>query len=142
MRLGDIIRNYRQLHDLSMGDFAKLSGLSKPYISMLESNKNSRDGKPIVPSIGTLLKAAKAMNITLADILNMLGENQYINLAPDISEEETTILNDYRTLNDGNKTLIKNMLSQLKLASNTNSVINVSQNVNGNKNNVVGIDIL
>ena len=141
MRLGSIIRDYRQTHDLSMGEFAKLSGLSKPYISMLESNKNSRDGKPIVPSIGTLLKTAKAMNITLTDMLNLIGENQYVNLAPEINEEETTILNDYRKLNEGNKALIKNMLSQLKLASNTNGVINLSKNVNGNKNNVVGIDI-
>ena len=140
MRLGDVIRDYRQIHDLSMGEFAKLSGLSKPYISMLESNKNSRDGKPIVPSVGTLLKAATAMNITLTDMLNMLGENQNVNLVPEISEEETTILNDYRTLNESNKTLIKNMLSQLKLASNTNGVINVSQNVKGNKNNIVGVE--
>ena len=139
MRLGSIIRDYRQTHDMSMGEFAKLSGLSKPYISKLEANKNSH-GTAIVPSIGTLLKAATAMNITLTDMLKLLGENQYVDLAPEINEEETTILNDYRTLNESNKTLIKNMLSQLKLASNTNGVINVSQNVKGNKNNIVDVE--
>ena len=47
-RLGDIIREYRLKNEMSMGDFAKKSRLSKPYISMLEANKNSRNGKSIV----------------------------------------------------------------------------------------------
>jgi len=56
MNLSDVIREYRVNNDMSMGDFAKKSGISKPYVSMLEANKNSRDGKSIVPSITTLQK--------------------------------------------------------------------------------------
>lgn len=114
MKLGDIIREYRQTHGLSMGEFATLSGLSKPYISMLESNKNSRDGKPIVPSIGTLLKAAKAMNISLNEILSMLGENQRINLAPEINEKQTELIKGYNELNADGQILLMGMLNLLR----------------------------
>ena len=46
-----------------MDELAKRAGLSKPYISMLEKNKNSKNGKPIIPSIRTYYKLATAMNI-------------------------------------------------------------------------------
>lgn len=46
MHLGEIIKKYREEHDnMSMDAFALRSGLSKGYISMLESNKNPRTGK-------------------------------------------------------------------------------------------------
>ena len=40
MTLGELIREYREQHSMSMEEFARLSGLSKGYISMLEKNKN------------------------------------------------------------------------------------------------------
>ncbi len=54
MRIGKIIRKYRIERGMSMGDFAKMSGISKPYVSMLEANKNSRDGKTVNPSVSNL----------------------------------------------------------------------------------------
>lgn len=63
MRPGEIIRDYRLKNKISMGDFAKLSGISKPYVSMLEANKNSRNGKKINPSVKTLQKISCAVNI-------------------------------------------------------------------------------
>ena len=51
MKLGEIIREYRLSNKMSMGDFAKISGISKPYVSMLEANKNSNGGKPIAPEL-------------------------------------------------------------------------------------------
>ena len=124
MKLGDIIREYRQTHGLSMGEFATLSGLSKPYISMLESNKNSRDGKPIVPSIGTLLKAAKAMNISLNEILSMLGENQRINLAPEINEKQTELIKGYNELNADGQILLMGMLNLFRESHAKNVAVN------------------
>ena len=82
MKLGDVIREYRIKNRVSMGDFAKKSGISKPYVSMLESNKNSRDGKSIVPSITTLQKISRAINVSLNDLLYMLDSNQSIDLKP------------------------------------------------------------
>ena len=38
MFLGEIVKKYRLEHKISMDEFARLSGLSKGYISMLEKN--------------------------------------------------------------------------------------------------------
>ena len=65
MKLGEIIREYRLINKMSMGDFARASGISKPYVSMLEANKNSNGGKPIVPSVETLQKVARVIGISL-----------------------------------------------------------------------------
>ena len=80
MHLGEIIYNYRQENHVSMGEFAKLAGLSKPYISMLEKNQNSRTGKPIVPSVLTLKKVARVLNMTFDQIIRALDDGQEIDL--------------------------------------------------------------
>ena len=40
MTLGDLIKEYRSDHKLSMDEFAQRSGLSKAYVSILERNVN------------------------------------------------------------------------------------------------------
>lgn len=82
MTLGDIIRNYRKEHGLSMEDFAKLCNMSKGYISMLEKNKNPRSGKPIIPSVATYANVASAMNIKTENLMNMVDKDQPVNIAP------------------------------------------------------------
>ena len=47
MNLGEIVKNYRDQHSLTMDEFAERSGLSKGYISMLEKNKNPANDKNI-----------------------------------------------------------------------------------------------
>ncbi|HEQ7796970.1 TPA: helix-turn-helix transcriptional regulator, partial [Streptococcus pyogenes] len=39
MKLGEIIKNFREEKKLSMDRFAEKSGLTKGYISMLEKNE-------------------------------------------------------------------------------------------------------
>ena len=74
MTLGELIREYRERHSMSMEEFARLSGLSKGYISMLEKNKNPRNGKPIIPSIATYDGVATAMNVSAAELMEKVGE--------------------------------------------------------------------
>lgn len=74
MRLGELIKKYRYDHDMSMDSFAKASGISKAYISMLENNRNPKTGKPIVPSIPTYEATAKGMNISIVELFDLLGE--------------------------------------------------------------------
>lgn len=81
MHLGKLISNFRQEKNMSMDEFAKLANLSKPYISMLEKNKNSRNGKPIVPSVMTLKKVSKVLNISFDDLIKMLDSGQEISLS-------------------------------------------------------------
>lgn len=78
MFLGDVIKEYRTKHDLSMDKFALLSGLSKSYISMLEKNINPTTGKSIEPTFNVIQKCAKAMHIDVNELIILLDENQPI----------------------------------------------------------------
>lgn len=80
MKLSEIIKNYRRENGISMDELANRSGLSKPYISMLEKNKNSRNGKPIIPSLRTIQKLAKGMNITLEKLLSKIDGKQELHI--------------------------------------------------------------
>ena len=51
LTVGEIIRAYREHNDLSLEDFARMSGLTKAYISKLEHEVDPRNGKPINPTI-------------------------------------------------------------------------------------------
>lgn len=82
MKLGDTIFNFRKSHGMSMDDFANVSGISKAYISLLEKGRHPKSGKPIIPSITTIQKAADAMGITFEELFS--------NLDQQISVEEVT----------------------------------------------------
>ena len=69
MKLGDIVREFRQSHGMTMQEFADLASLSKGYISMLEKGRNPRNNPPITPSIDTYAKIARAMNMTAEELL-------------------------------------------------------------------------
>ncbi len=73
MTLGDLIKQFRCDENLTMDDFARISGLSKSYISMLEKNENPRSKLPITPTTKTLEAAAKAMSMTVSDVLDKLN---------------------------------------------------------------------
>ena len=80
MTLGDVIKTYRMEHSLSMDEFAKRSGLSKGYISMLEKNRNPKTGKPIIPSILTYQSVAKAMSTSVDILMKTVGKEQLVSL--------------------------------------------------------------
>lgn len=80
MLLGDIIKQYREEHQLSLQDFAELVHTSRSYIHMLEKNYNPATGKPISPSIETLKSISNAMNIDLKNLLKQLDNDQDIYL--------------------------------------------------------------
>ena len=82
MKLGEHIYNYRKKNKLSMDDFAKKSGISKAYISLLERGVHPRNNKPIIPSVDTIKKAASAMNMSFDDLFASIDQ--------DISVEDLT----------------------------------------------------
>lgn len=84
MLLGNIIKQYRDEHEMSLQDFANLIGTSRSYIHMLEKNVNPTTNKPISPSIETLKLLASAMNMDLEVLLKQLNSDQTIYL----NEEE------------------------------------------------------
>lgn len=91
MLLGDIIKQYRSEHNLSMQNFADLIYSSKSYVSMLEKNVNPATGKPIKPSIETLKSIANAMHLQIEDLLSLLDDKQKIILNEDTYSEQFNI---------------------------------------------------
>lgn len=66
---GEIVKAYREEHNLSMAEFANRAGISKAYIGVLERGENYETGKAVVPSIKMLSKLASAMGMTLSELL-------------------------------------------------------------------------
>lgn len=81
MRLSELLKQHRERQGLSMEAFAKAAGLSKPYISMLEKEKNSNGGKPIVPSLRTMQKIAAGMGMKLDEMLKILDGEQPVGIS-------------------------------------------------------------
>ncbi|CZT39136.1 XRE family transcriptional regulator [Streptococcus agalactiae] len=80
MHIGKYIKEYRDTNNLSMAEFAKESGISKAYVSVLEKNRDPRNGKEIIPSIPIIKKVSDTIGISFDDLLNSLDENQIIAL--------------------------------------------------------------
>lgn len=87
MTLGDIIREYRKEHGLTMQEFAERGGMTRAYISMLEHNRNSSTKHPITPSIETYRKAAAAMNTSLEELLKRVDQE-----SPSSTPAKTTMI--------------------------------------------------
>lgn len=93
MTLGDIIKEYRASHEISMDVFAERSGISKSYISLLEKNKHPKTGKPIVPSIQCIRQAAKAMNIDFNILFSRIEGNVILDENVNSSSQKGAIIN-------------------------------------------------
>ena len=83
MTVGEIIKDYRAKYNITMDDFAQMSGLSKGYISILESGKNPRTGEPIVPSLKTIDGCAAAMGLDFNTLLKAIDPDTMVSLADD-----------------------------------------------------------
>ncbi len=90
MILGDLIKEYRQEHSCSMDQFAKLSGLSKAYVSILERNVNPVNGKPVIPSLETIKAVSQAINMDFNDVIAMLDGDQPVILNSESSTSAHT----------------------------------------------------
>ena len=65
---------------ICMDQFAKMSGLSKAYISILERNVNPVNNKPVIPSLETIKAVAQAINMDFNDVIAVLDGNQPVSL--------------------------------------------------------------
>ncbi|HHY80764.1 MAG TPA: helix-turn-helix domain-containing protein [Thermoanaerobacter sp.] len=73
MKLGELIKKYREENKMSLREFAKKAGLSHSYINNLENGIDPRSGKEVMPTIETLKKIAQAMDMELNDLLTQIG---------------------------------------------------------------------
>ncbi|MBR1540723.1 MAG: hypothetical protein IJ629_06200 [Clostridia bacterium] len=78
MFIGEIILNYRNSFEpkLSQRAFAARTSLSPSYINTLEKVYNPKNGKPYSVTTEVALELAKAMNISIEELLSKLDDNQ------------------------------------------------------------------
>ena len=112
MKLGEAIRSYRDEHSMSTTDFAKLVGLSRPYVYMLEVNRNTNGGKPIAPSMNTLAKLSKVLNVPINDLIDDDQISDSI-AGQTFSDSETILIKQFRLLNPNNKLLVAQLINSL-----------------------------
>ena len=74
MKLSEIIKKYRESHDLSQRQFGAQCGLSTGYISLIEKEINPQTGKPMVPSLPVMNKLSIGMGLTLDELLAMCDD--------------------------------------------------------------------
>lgn len=84
MELQDFIKQYRKEKHLTMQEFADRCGLSKGYISMLESGKHPQSQRPIVPSIETYGKLAAGMDMQIDEFLRAIDGDTDVSVGEDI----------------------------------------------------------
>lgn len=89
MTLGDVIREFRELNNLSLEEFGKMANLSKSYISMLENNKDPR-GNPINPSLETIDKVASAIGVDLDHLVGKIDQDVVVNRKKPISDFDSS----------------------------------------------------
>lgn len=135
MEIGLFIKQYRQNNDLTLREFAARCGTSHSYIAMLENNKNSKTGEPIVPTLTMLNKIAKGMGISVSDLISICDDmpvrlapakpvgklniqlfaaNQNAPEEPKLTEGEEMWLELYHLLTDESKAMLCNTIPTLR----------------------------
>lgn len=79
--IGEYIKNYRG--DISLREFAKKCNISHTHLDSIEKGYDPRTGKPVSVTVETLKKIAKAMNMTINDLLIESGDVQLKDLQLD-----------------------------------------------------------
>lgn len=72
MRLGEIIRQFREKEGISQREFARRCELSNSLISILEMGINPQTGKPMEPDMRTFRSIAYGMGITIRELDDLL----------------------------------------------------------------------
>lgn len=82
--IGDFIKQYRG--ETSLRDFAKKCDISHTHLDSIEKGYDPRTGKPVRVTVDTLKKIAKAMNMSINDLLLKSGDVKVDDLVFDNAE--------------------------------------------------------
>ena len=69
--LGGAIQRLRKAYHMSLGDLSEVSGVAKSIISQIERNETN-------PTIGTVMKLTRALDVPLRDVLAGISESPAI----------------------------------------------------------------
>lgn len=107
MKIGELVKSYREKNNISQRQFARMCGVSNGYVSMLEEGRNPRTNEPIVPSLSTLQKISNAIGLTINDLFEMIDDtpiiiNASVNKSTphesNLTEDEQFLLNLFRQI--------------------------------------------
>ena len=82
MRLGEVVKQYRDENAMTQVEFARKCGLSDALIVYVERGKRS-DGNDYLPKISTLRKLADGMETTAEVLIMQCEEFRKIPVGPD-----------------------------------------------------------
>lgn len=110
MTLGDVIKTYRDENKVSMEYVANLCGITKGYVAMLEKNVNSKTGRPVKPTIETIVKVCNGLHLDFNSVFDSLDDDYEINIstsrppssAPELelTEQEERLVENFHRLSD------------------------------------------
>ena len=125
--LSDILKDLRRSHKLTQTELAKEMGVTQQAVGMWERNKSE-------PTAAMYKKLARYFGVP-TDVL-MCNETT----APDLSVEETELVEDYRRLSGDDKDTIRLMTKRLQRgAQNVPGIIEQNNN-NGTLFNINGVN--
>lgn len=78
MYIGDIIKEYRSQHNLSLEEFANAANLTIPELTALEANFEKDSTTPITVAMRQLRGIAQAMNIAMPILMSQLPSDQEV----------------------------------------------------------------
>lgn len=79
MRLGELIKQYRDKHGLSQRSFAaKCGGITNGYISMIESERSPRTNKAPRLSLDKLYAIAHGLDMTPHELFKLVDDMQVV----------------------------------------------------------------
>lgn len=81
MTLGDVIKSYRDENKVSMEYVANLCGITKGYVAMLEKNVNPKTGRPVKPTIETIVKVCNGLHLDFNSVFDSLDDDYEINIS-------------------------------------------------------------
>lgn len=87
MYIGEIIKEYRTNYQLSQRAFASRTTLSPSYINTLEKIYNPKTGKPYSVTTDVADELAKAMNMSIEELLSKISGNQEFTLNTSKTDE-------------------------------------------------------
>lgn len=122
-KLGEFIRQYRG--NQSLREFANKCGISHTHLDSIEKGIDPRSGKAVRITIDTLKKIAKAMNMSINELLIKSGEvsDEQINniktvetiqTKDNFSSDDIEILNLLKDLDKEKKQSIINFIKTFK----------------------------
>ena len=115
MKLGDLIREYREQNDLSQRQFAIRCGLSNGYISMLERGENPKTHKPVTPTLQQIKKLADGMRMATSELMGTV-DDMPVDLSTDKEEPDRKAVElneNYFNRTPENRALIDEMIAKL-----------------------------